>query len=163
MASLADALARQLLERRYIASLATRNPDGAIHVVAVWYLFDGSHVYAATSSRSRKARNLQSNPGVSLMIDSREVTASCGITVAGTAILLTGEASQSWNERIHRKYLSEAALADRRVGPVFAAFDDVTIQITPTSVISWDMREVDRQFFGGVMESNPGYLLPLAR
>jgi hypothetical protein len=32
---------------RYIASLATRNRDGSIHMVAVWYLFDGSHVYVA--------------------------------------------------------------------------------------------------------------------
>jgi len=49
------------------------------------------------------------------------------------------------------------------VGPVFTVFDDVTVEITPTSVISWDMREVDKQFFGGVIESNPTYLLPLER
>jgi hypothetical protein len=49
------------------------------------------------------------------------------------------------------------------VGPVFAGWDDVTIQITPTSVIAWDMRQADRQFFGGALESNPGYLLPLER
>ena len=64
---------------------------------------------------------------------------------------------------LHGKYLSEAALADPRVGSVFAAFDDVTIQINPTSVISWDMREVDKQFLGGVMATNPTYLLPLER
>lgn len=163
MASLSDALVRELLNGRYVASLATRNPDGSMHIVAVWFLFDGSQVYVATSSRSRKARNLQSNPGASVMIDSRDVAVSHGINIAGTAKLLTGDSSQRWNERLHRKYLSDAALADPRVGPVFAAFDDVTIQITPTSVISWDMREVDKQFFGGVIGSNPAYLLPLER
>lgn len=163
MASLSDALVRRLLDGRYIASLATRNPDGSVHMVAVWYLFDGSRVYVATSSRSRKARNLQSDTTVSVMIDSRDVAASCGINIAGTAKILTGDSSQRWNERLHRKYLSDAALADSRVAPVFAAFDDVTIQITPTSVISWDMREVDKQFFGGVIENNPTYLLPLER
>jgi hypothetical protein len=65
------------------------------------------------------------------------------------------------NTEIHRKYLSPAALTDARVGPVFAAWDDVTIQVTPTSLIAWDMRVADRQFFGGAMESNPAYLLPL--
>ena len=49
-------------------------------------------------------------------------------------------------------------MADPKVGPVFAAWDDVTIQITPTSVIAWDMRQADRQFFGGAMEANPKYL-----
>jgi len=39
----------------------------------------------------------------------------------------------------------------------------VTIQITPTSVIAWDMRQADRQFFGGALESNPEYLLPVER
>jgi PPOX class probable F420-dependent enzyme len=163
MASLSDALVRHLLDGRFVASLATQNPNGSTHVVAVWYLFDGSHVYVATSARSRKARNLQSNSSVSIMVDSRDVTASCGVNITGTAQILTGESSQRWNARLHRKYLSDAALADPRVGPVFAAFDDLTIQITPDSVISWDMREADKQFFGGVIGSNPAYLLPLER
>lgn len=163
MASLSDALARELLGGRYVGSLASRNPDGSIHMVAVWYLFDKGQVYVATSSRSRKARNLQSDSTVSIMIDSRDVTASRGISITGTAKVVTGEVSKRWNDRLHRKYLSQDALADTKVGPVFAAFDDVTIEITPTSVISWDMRAVDQQFFGGTMGSNPNYLFPLER
>jgi len=163
MASLSDALARQLLEGRFVASLASRNPDGSIHMVAVWYLFEGGLVYVATSSRSRKARNLQSDGAVSIMIDSRDVAASRGISITGQAKVLTGDAAKKRNDRIHRKYLSESALADPKVGPVFAAFDDVTVEITPTSVVSWDMRAVDQQFFGGAMGSNPTYLLPLER
>jgi PPOX class probable F420-dependent enzyme len=163
MASLDDLLARQLLDARHIASLATQNPDGSIHMVAVWYWFDGERVFAATSSRSRKARNLQANPKVSLMIDARDPAASYGINISGTAQILTGETSRERNLDIHRKYLSEAALADPRVGPVFAAWDDVTIAITPTAVIAWDMHQADQQVFGGAFESNPGYLLPLAR
>jgi nitroimidazol reductase NimA-like FMN-containing flavoprotein (pyridoxamine 5'-phosphate oxidase superfamily) len=62
IASISDALVRELLDGRYIASLATTNPDGSIHVVAVWYHFDGSHINVATSSRSHKARNLQAQP-----------------------------------------------------------------------------------------------------
>jgi PPOX class probable F420-dependent enzyme len=163
MASLADVMVRELLEARHIASLATENPDGSIHMVAVWFWFDGTHVFVATSSRSRKARNLMSNPKVSLMVDARDPAASYGITIAGSAQILTGESSLRINLEIHRKYLSEAAIADASVGPVFAAWDDVTIQITPASVIAWDMRQADRQFFGGALERNPGYLLPPRR
>ncbi len=163
MASLKDAVVRQLLDGRRIASLATHNPDGSIHVVAVWYWFDGAHIFVATSSRSRKARNLQSNPNVSLMIDARDPAASFGVNVAGTAQILTGDSSREKNGEIHRKYLSPAALADSRIGPVFAAWDDVTIRIAPASVVAWDMRQADRQFFGGVLGSNPSYLLQLER
>jgi PPOX class probable F420-dependent enzyme len=163
MASLSDAIVRQLLDGRYVASFATENPDGSIHMVAVWYWFDGSRVFVATSSRSRKARNLQSNQKVSLMIDARDPAASCGVNIAGTAQILTGDASRKWDAEIHRKYLSDAARADSRIGPVFAARDDVTVQITPASVIAWDMRQADRQFFGGALGDNPTYLLPLER
>jgi PPOX class probable F420-dependent enzyme len=163
MASLSDSLVKQLLAGRYVATFATANPSGSIHMVAVWYWFDGTNVFVATSSRSRKARNLESNPKISLMIDSRDPAASFGVTIAGTAQILTDEASRTRNAQIHRKYLSEAALVDPRVGPVFAAWDDITVQITPTSVIAWDMREADRQVFGSAFETNPAYLLPLER
>jgi PPOX class probable F420-dependent enzyme len=163
MASLVDVLVKELLNGRHIASIATENPDSSIHMVAVWYWFDGKYVYVATSSRSRKARNLRFNPKVSLMIDSRDPAASYGITVTGTAQILSSEMSKNSNAQVHRKYLSEAALADTRVGPVFAAWDDASIQISPTSVIAWDMRDADRQFFGGVLAGNPAYLLPLQR
>jgi hypothetical protein len=70
------------------------------------------------------------------MIDSRDVAASRGTTIAGTAQIITGRASLRWNARTHQKYLSEAALADPKVGRTFAAADDVTIQIAPTKAIS---------------------------
>jgi len=163
MASLSDALVKSLLNGRYIASFATHNPNGSLHIVAVWFWFDGTDIYVATSSRSRKARNLQGNRSVSLMIDSRDPAASYGVTVAGTAHVLTGESSRKYNAEIHRKYLSEAAIEDLKVGPVFAAWDDVTFQLVPASVIAWDMREADQHVFGGAFKNNPSYLLPLER
>lgn len=163
MASLNDAMVQQLLAGRRIAGLATENLDGSIHMVAVWYWFDGARVFVATSTRSRKARNLQAQTKVSLMIDSRDPAASFGVTIAGTAQILTGDVSRKWNSLIHGKYLSSAALADPRIGPVFAAWDDITIEIAPASVIAWDMREADRQVFGGAFAANPAYLLPLER
>ena len=161
MASLSDRLVKKLLNGRYIAALATRNADGSIHVVAVWYLFDGGSLYIGTAGRSRKARNAQSNPNVSVMIDSRDVAASCGVTVTGTAEILSGDSARPWVARIHQKYLSGEARADAKVGAVFAAMDDVVIKITPVKLISWDMRETDQQFFRGAIGKNPSYLLPL--
>lgn len=163
MASLADAGVKELLNGRYIGSMATESRDGSLHIVAVWYWFDGTHLFVATSSRSRKARNLQMNPKVALMIDARDPAASRGVTVVGTGETVSGEPSKQLNLQIHRKYLSDAALADARVGPVFAGWDDVTIRITPNSVIAWDMREADKQIFGSAFEKNPTYLRVLER
>jgi uncharacterized protein YhbP (UPF0306 family) len=163
MASLTDPLVQQLLHGRYIASLATQNPDDSIHMVAVWYWFDAWSIVVATGSRTRKARNMKSNAKATLMIDSRDPQASFGTTIAGTVQILHGGASQKVNAEIHRKYLSAAAIADPRVGPAFAGWDDLTIQITPVSVISWDMRVADAQVFGGSFKNNSTYLLSLER
>ncbi|HEY6938600.1 MAG TPA: pyridoxamine 5'-phosphate oxidase family protein [Terriglobales bacterium] len=163
MASLSDALVSELLSGRYIASFASEAGDGAIHVVAVWYFFDGAKIYVATSTRTRKARNIHSNPKVSLMIDSRDPAASRGVCIAGTARILSGESARNWNAKVHGKYLSPTALADEHIGPVFAAWDDITVEVTPTNVFAWDMREADKQVFAGTFEKHPGYLLPLER
>src|SRR5881296_1961111 len=129
MASVSDPLVQELLAGRYVATLGTQNADGAPHLVSVWFLFEGNSCYVATASNSKKARNVQARPRASLMIDSRDAVASRGATVSGAARLLKGDESNRWNAKIHRKYLSEAAIADSRVGPVFAQWDDVTLQI----------------------------------
>lgn len=97
------------------------------------------------------------------MIDSRDPAASYGVTISGTAEFLKGESSRKYNAEIHHKYLSESALADPKVGPVFAAWDDVTVRLAPESVIVWDMRQADEHVFGGAFKNNPTYLLPLER
>lgn len=159
MANADDPVVQELLRGRHVACLGTENLDGSIHLTAVWFLFDGGCLYVATSSRSRKARNVMARPAASLMIDSRDPAASRGVTAMGTVEVLTGEAAREWNLRVHRRYLSEAALADVRIGPVFAAWDDIALKLTPSSLVAWDMREADRLAFGGAFAGNPGYLL----
>jgi hypothetical protein len=151
----------ELLGRRCIASLATENSDGSIHLTAVWILFEDGAIYIATSSHSRKARNLAARPKATVMVDVRRTGNERGVTASGIAELIASPQSQAINRRIHGKYLSTEALADPHVGPVFASLDDSTIRIVPTSWFSWDLSEVDAQFFGETLAANPGYLLPL--
>ncbi len=161
MAKLSDKLVQELLQGRRVACLATENSDGSIHLTAVWFLFEGDCAYVATSSRAVKARNLRARPKASLMVDIRDSVEARGVTVIGTVEILTGEASRLWNQRIHRRYMSDAALRDQRVGPVFAQWDDITIQLKPTRVVAWDMREADRTVFRGAFAANPGFMLPI--
>ena len=57
-AVLADPLVRELLEARLVASLATLEPDGSVHLVAIWFALAGDAVLLATGSGSRKVANL---------------------------------------------------------------------------------------------------------
>jgi PPOX class probable F420-dependent enzyme len=152
---------QEILQGRYIATLGTENADGTIQLTAVWFLFEDGHLFIATSSKSRKARNLAARPKATLMVDVRKPATERGVTAAGRADLISGEQSQEINRRIHRRYMSPAALADPQVGAVFASFDDVTLRITPVSWTSWDMSVLDAQAFGGRLGKTPGYLLRL--
>lgn len=156
-----DPALQGLLQGRYIATLGTENPDGSIHLTAVWYLFEDGSLFVATSSRSRKARNIAARPKASLMVDVRRPGAERGVNAAGKAELISGDRPREINRRIHMRYMSAAAIADLQVGPVFESFDDVTIRIAPVSWTAWDMAVLDRQAFGGRLGGTPGYMLPL--
>ena len=156
-----DPAFQQMLQRRFIATLGTTNADGSIHLTAVWYLFEDGRLYVATSSKSRKARNVVAQPRASLMVDVRKSGAERGVTAAGSAELITGNPSREINRRIHARYLSAAAMADSQIEPVFASFDDVTLRLTPESWFTWDLATLDAQAFGGRLGGTPGYLLPL--
>jgi len=71
--------AEEILAGRFIASFGTQNEDGSIHLTAVWYLFDGGCLYVATSSRTRKARNVAARPRASLMVDIRKPASEQGL------------------------------------------------------------------------------------
>ena len=156
-----DPTLQEILRGRYIATLGTENADGTIHLTAVWYLFEDGYLFVATSSKSRKARNLATRPKASLMVDVRKPAAERGVTAAGRVDLISGDQSREINRRIHCRYMSAAAMSDPHIEPVFASFDDVTVRITPISWTGWDMTVLDAQAFGGRLGGTPGYLLPL--
>jgi PPOX class probable F420-dependent enzyme len=156
-----DPALQELIRGRHIATFGTENGDGSIHLTAVWYLFESGSLYVATSSKSRKARNVAARPKASLMVDVRRPGAERGVTAAGRAEVITGDQSQEMNRRIHSRYMSPAAISDPQVGPVFASFDDVTLRLNPESRIAWDMAGLDAQALGGRLGGTPGYLLLL--
>ena len=156
-----DPTLQSFLQGRYIATLGTENTDGTIHLTAVWYFFEDDCLFIATSSKTRKARNVVARPTASLMIDARRPGTEHGVTAAGTVDVISGEASRKINRRIHSRYMSAAAMSDPHVEPVFESFDDVTLRLTPVSWTSWDMAALDAQAFGGRLGGTPGYLLPL--
>jgi PPOX class probable F420-dependent enzyme len=137
-------LVREILESRLIANLATSNHDGSIHIVPMWFLWDGDAVLIPTHERTRKARNVQRNPRATVMIDDskggfdlRGVTAVCDAQVVRAPISL------ELNRRIHLKYVTEHGLELEAVGN-YLETDDVTLRLRPVEVSSWDLRNTDQ-------------------
>ena len=154
MADLTD-WARALLEGRHYATLATQNADGSSHLTPVWYLFRDQQLFVASPSASRKAKNVEARPIASLVVDLRRPGAERWVSGAGPVTLLRGDQSRAMIAAIQERYLTAAARADPRVGPGFAAADDVTLCIQPTTWRSWSAADLDAQFFGGLLGASP--------
>jgi hypothetical protein len=146
--------AKELLDGRRVATLATQDADGSSHLTPVWFICQDQALYVACPSRSRKAKNAAARPTASLLIDVRNGGGECWVSGTGPVTILRGESSRELNVAIQRRYLTSAALNDPRVGPGFAAVDDITLCIRPTRWRSWASADVDRQFFGGILSAD---------
>jgi PPOX class probable F420-dependent enzyme len=147
--------ARETLEARHYATLATHNEDGTIHVTPVWYLFDNEKFYVGSPSSSRKARNVAARPNATIMIDIRQPGSESWVYASGRIEILKGDDSREVNSKILRRYLTKEAIEDNRIGPVFAAADDMTICLIPETWRSWSARDLDDHYFGGLLSSAP--------
>ena len=133
-------LARELLGARLMANLATHSRDGAIHLVPMWFLWDGEAIMIPTNHATQKARNLERDPRASVMIDdSRQAFDLRGITVMGEVKLVRAPDSLRLNRSIHLKYLTVAERDSDRVDR-YLSTDDVTIRLEPTRAFAWDLR-----------------------
>jgi len=138
---LADALVRELLEARLVGVFATLDSIHSIHAVPMWYAADEGCVLLATGSRSRKVRNLQTDPRATLVLhDSRPGFEVCGTSIAGRVEIVQGLEARSLVDRVHGRYVAEGADED----PVVRGFltsDDVALRLWPVAAFTWDERE----------------------
>jgi PPOX class probable F420-dependent enzyme len=146
---------RSLIEGRHYAVLGTREADGSPLLTPVWYVFRTDRIFVGSNSSSRKVRNILARPTASLVVDIRRPGQEQWVSATGSASILRGDESRRVNSEILERYLTPEALRDPRVGPAFAATDDVTICITPEKWRSWSSADLDEQFFGGVLGATP--------
>ena len=101
-------------------------------------------------------------PEASLIVDIRKLGSERWVSASGTAEIIRGERSKEINTKIGQRYLTQVALEDPRVGPVFAAAGDVTIGLTPHTWRSYALKSLDDQFFAGLLRQTPEqWFLPL--
>jgi PPOX class probable F420-dependent enzyme len=144
-----------LAERR-IAVLQTEDPDGAAYLTAIWFAFEDGAFLVPTSATSRKGRNARERPRGAILVDARGPEFR-GVAASGRIELVEGEAALELNARIHRRYVTDAGMADPDLGGQLSAGDDVTLRLTPERWQEWDLEP----FFGTKL-SDPRFAEPLA-
>jgi PPOX class probable F420-dependent enzyme len=146
---------RAFLEQRRHAVLSTLEPDGSPHLAPVWYVFRDGRLFVAMNSGSRKFKNASARPTASLVVDARQPGRERWVSGTGPVAVLRGDATRPLVAAIQERYLTREAIADPRVGPGFAAGDDVVLSLDPRTWRAWASTDLDMQFFGGVLSANP--------
>jgi PPOX class probable F420-dependent enzyme len=138
--ALASKAAQEALNARVIANLATFRPDGTIHLVPMWFLWDGEAVLLPTFGASRKAQNVRADPRATVMIDdSRGGFDVHGVMLTGRVEIVEPPDSLELIRRIHLRYITPAGMAKESIGGHLQG-DDVALRLIPERVSTWDMR-----------------------
>jgi PPOX class probable F420-dependent enzyme len=121
------------LQEANVAVLSTLDRRGRPHGVPIWFLYEDGVFVMITGRRSQKARNIERNPEVSLVIDRR--------TLPYYAVMVQGPAeigpapSRELHRRMAVRYLGEELGQDyheRRYSE-----DAVTIRLRPATVVQY--------------------------
>jgi PPOX class probable F420-dependent enzyme len=117
--------------------LATVLPDGRANVVPIWFVLDdeGAFVFT-TGSGSAKAKAMQRDPRVSLLVDD-DTPPYAYVLVRSSVELSTDRAALlKWATRIGGRYMGEDR-ADE-FGRRNAALDELLVRLVPEKVIALD-------------------------
>jgi hypothetical protein len=146
----------ELLAGRRIAVLSTEDPDGLPYLTAIWFAYEDGAFLMPTGATSRKARNACERPRGAILVDARG-PAFRGAAASGRIELVEGDAALAINARIHRRYVTDAGMADPDLGGSLTAGDDLTLRLIPEHWQEWDLEP----YFGTKL-SDPRLAEPLA-
>jgi len=122
--------------------VATVGPDGAPHVVPLWFVWDGRHVWLNSLVRSRRWADVQRDPRVSLVVDAGTDFAELrGVEVSGTARVV-GEVPRQGPPG------PDVAEAERLFGAKYSPGGEFAadgrhawLRIDAEKLVSWDFRK----------------------
>jgi PPOX class probable F420-dependent enzyme len=130
-----------------VARIATIH-DGKPHVVPVWYYYDGTNILVSTTKEARKAKNIQTNPNVSITIDDVEGTLedisflnAKAVIIEGTGELKDDDINNSFAKKMYERYVGKIALSNPMV-QFSVNLPRCILVVKPTRIISWDFTKI---------------------
>jgi PPOX class probable F420-dependent enzyme len=133
---------RAFLAEHKVMQVATIGPRGWPHVVALWYVPDGTELRGWTYAKSQKARNLERDPRATVAIDDgveyhelRGVMLECEVEVERDTALVEG-----YGEALVDRY--GGGSEEMKEGFRAQARKRVGLRFVPTRMVSWDHRKL---------------------
>lgn len=130
-----DAELESFLNSAPIARLGTLNPDGTIHLAALWFKYIDGEVVIGTQDNTSKIRNIKHNPNVTVLIDN-EAPPFRGVLIYGQAEL-DYEDVLAKRIAIFEKYMPPENAREAIEG-LASAFTPIVIRVKPQRISSYD-------------------------
>lgn len=124
------------LAKPLLARLGSINDDGSIHIAPLYYMYKGGEFLFGTQAESRKAKNIQRDKRVTVLIDATDPVLQ-SVMAYGDAILDFEDVVTKRVEILDRYYESPTeakAFAER----LAKAWKTVIIRLKPTKIVTVD-------------------------
>jgi PPOX class probable F420-dependent enzyme len=140
-----DSEVRAFLDQQRTLQVASINPDGTPHLVAMWYGIgpDGDLIFW-TYRKSQKVVNLRRDPRLTCMVEDGDKYEDLrGVSITGTAELSDDpERIERAGETILARYHDGPIDESAREGLRYAGAKRVVITVRPVRLVSWDHRKL---------------------
>jgi hypothetical protein len=145
MIAMSDAERDAHLAGLLVCRVGTISADGAPHVSALWYVWDGGALWLYSIIKSQRWANLQRDRRVSVVIDAGEEYFELrGVELIGE-VELVGEQPR-WGEPRPDLDEPERLFAQRYTGGAWLGYDQrhAWLRLRPRKQVSWDFRKLNR-------------------
>lgn len=140
--TLAGARVRRFLEQEPVVWLSTVRPDGAPHLVPIWFWWDGEAVLVFSKPDAQKVRNLRNQPRVMLALGDADDDFDVGL-IEGRAELLATPTTEVLPPAHLAKYRDQLAAIGLGSDEYATTYSQV-IRIVPDRPLGWHGRQVPR-------------------
>lgn len=133
----------EFLTTQRTCRVATVSADGAPHLSALWFAWDGTSLWLYSITRSKRWSDLQRDPRIAVVVDAGEQYGELrGVELTGTADFV-GEAPRTGEpcpelDAVERLFAQKNFTLDEMPHDGRHAW----IRLTPKSIKSWDFRKL---------------------
>lgn len=135
MPALLDSEQVDLLSQPLVARISTHNPDGTIHTVPIWFLYEDDTILFGTQDITQKVKNVRADPTMTVVVDQTEAPFK--------GIIMYGKASLEYDDVIEKRIKIFAKYMPIEQAKGFAhgladKWEGVVIRFRPDKIISYD-------------------------
>jgi PPOX class probable F420-dependent enzyme len=135
----AEAALAEFLDEPNLCRLGTIDPAGDVHVVPVWFHWDGASFLVGSDAADHKVDNVRRSGRASVEIDS-DLRRKRGILARGRARVVDGTVGREWYLRISeaqvRRYQPERPPHETATR-MASRGEPVVIEMRPEHIVSW--------------------------